>query len=185
MSTDFNIDAFKSSFQTAARQYMFKVQLVFPTALNADSETKKKSMFHVKSSSLPAKDLEENIASWQGFDYKTASKATYNDWTVSFNVDVNSKLLDTYLKWHDMILNPSDNVQKFPNQYMVNQTVELLGLDYSPIMTYTLVYACPKSIGEISLDYASSDFATFDVTYSYTYFTHAQMGSQAIPNPGT
>jgi hypothetical protein len=61
------------------------------------------------------------------------------------------------------------------SQYMMNQDVYLVDGSGTPIKKYTLFNAWPKALGTVSLDYASTDIATLDVTFAYQYYVVTDM----------
>jgi hypothetical protein len=130
-----------------------------------------KAMYFVRSTSLPSSNFDEIVTSWQGFDFKAAGKRTFDTWNVSFNVDKQSLIRQAFLKWHNLILNPEVNKPTLPSVYQQDQTVTLLGFEGNDLLSYTLYAAYPSAIGEIALDYTNSDFAQFDVTFTYQYYT--------------
>jgi len=162
----FDIESFRAKFQSGARQYMFYVKPVFPLGIGADTDT---ATYLIRASQLPATDNEELVVQWQGFDYKMAGKATFSPWATTFNVDKDADILKWFLEWKKIILDPTTNVHGSPVDYMVDQQVELLGFDGNPILKYKLVGAWPQSVGAVTLDYATSDVAQFEVTWSYQY----------------
>lgn len=162
----FDIESFRSKFQAGARQYLFYVKPLFPVGIGADTDT---ATYLVRTASLPETTLEEILVNWQGFDYKMAGKLTFVDWTVTYNVDKDADISKWYLEWSRLILDPTTNVHGSPVDYMVDQQVELLGLDGEPTLKYKLIGAWPKVIGPVTLDYAAADVAQFDITWSYQY----------------
>lgn len=171
----FSIRDFKENFQTGARSYLFVIDPVFPNGVNVTN--KERSGYYVRSSSLPSSNFDDITTSWQGFDFKSAGKRNYDPLTISFNVDKDAYIREAYANWQNQMLNPETNIASYPSQYMVNQKIYLLGLDFLPIMTFELFFAYPQSVGEVSLDYTNSDFATFDVGLTYTYFTAVKGGA--------
>lgn len=164
---EFNIDTFRNKFRTGARSYLFYLTPVFPITLGGPWE---EGTYLVRSTSLQSSSFDDLISSWQGFDYKTAGKRTFDTWSCSFTVDLNANIRKKYAQWANLILNPADNKHAFPEVYQVTQSITLVGLDFNDIMKYNLRYAYPSQIGETTLDYANSDFATMDITFTYTYF---------------
>jgi len=163
----FDIDSYRASFQGGARQYLFYVKPNFPAGVaGADTE---RATYLVRSSTLPETTTEEIMLNWQGFDYKVAGKYTYADWTITFNVDINSDINTMFMNWMNLIHDPTTNLYNVPSTYLADQQIELLNLDSKPIMKYKLVGAWVKMMGPITLDYASNDIAQFDVTFSYMY----------------
>jgi hypothetical protein len=163
---NFDIESFRAKFQAGARGYLFYVKPVFPLGLGADTDT---ATYLVRTASLPESTHEEIIVPWQGFDYKMAGKATYGTWDVTFNVDKDADILQWYLEWKRIILDPTTNVHGSPVDYMVDQQVEMIGLDGNTILKYKLIGAWPMTVSAVELDYATTDVAQFTVTWSYQY----------------
>jgi hypothetical protein len=161
----FNLDDFKSNFETGARAYLFYVRPVFPNALGFTAQ----ATYLVKSATLPASTLEEIPVNWQGADYKIAGKRTFAPWAITFIVDKQALIQKYFLDWMNNILDPTTNIHGMPGQYFQTQEVWLLGNSGQPILKYQLKYAWPQEVGAVSLDYATNDLATFDVNFSYQY----------------
>jgi hypothetical protein len=163
---NFDIDSYRANFQGGARQNLFYVKPMFPGAVggNADQAT-----YLVRSSTIPETVTEEVMTQWQGFDFKMASKYTFPDWMCTFNVDLTADIHKWFLQWATVIHDPVTNVYKPHSQYMADQTIQLLGFDGAPILTFTLIGAWVKQVGNITLDYSSTDVAQFEVTWSYLY----------------
>lgn len=163
----FDVDSYRSNFQGGARAYLFYFKPVFPGSIaGADSEL---ATYLVRSTSLPETTSDEILTNWQGFDYKVAGKYTYSDWSVSFNVDASARVLTMFNNWVSLIHDPTSNIYSQPSKYMVDQQVELLGLDGTAITKYKLFAAWPKMIGNSTLDYGSNDTVQFDITFTYLY----------------
>jgi len=167
-ASELNIDAFKTNFETGARSYLFYYQPNFPLT-KMDS-----SRFLIKTATLPSSTIDENIVAWQGFDAKFAGKRTYNNLSVTFNVDVNAQIRRIFLQWQDLILNPKTNRHAMPNEYFRDQELYLLNpKDFTTSIKYRLKYAWPSTIGDLQLDHSqTSEFASFDVEFAYTYFEY-------------
>ena len=171
----FDIDSYRSNFQGGARQYLFYYKPVFPSNIGggigggSDSGGTDVATYLVRTTSLPEISMDEIVLNWQGFDYKMAGKYTYADWTVTFNVDVDAKVLQLFNNWATLIHDPTTNKFTLPRDYMVDQQVELLDLAGAPIAKYKLFGAWPKMIGASTLDYSSNDVVQFDVTFTYIY----------------
>lgn len=161
------IDAYRASFQGGARSYLFYHKVTFPAVIGANSEL---ATYLVRTTNLPEVNNEEIMTQWQGFDFPFSGKATYSDWTVSFNVDKDAKILKYFYDWSNLIHDPTSNTYNEHNVYFVDQQLELLGLDSKPITKYKLIGAWPRTVGTASLDYSSNDVVQFDVTYRYLYF---------------
>jgi hypothetical protein len=161
---NFNIDAYRASFQGGAKQYLFYYKPNFPIATNIDKLT-----YLVRTTSLPETTTEEIITNWQGFDFKFAGKYTFSDFTVTFNVDAESDIIKSLYDWARLIHDPTSNKSTKPSTYMADQVLELLDHEGNPTIKYKLIGAWPKSIGTIDLDYSASEVAQVQVTFSYIY----------------
>ncbi|MFA5196796.1 MAG: phage tail protein [Bacteroidales bacterium] len=169
-----DIDSYRANFNGGAKAFMFYYKPIFPGEVTAvDTE---KSTYLVRSTTLPETTIEEITTNWQGFDYRFAGKYTYSDWTVTFNCDSKSDVHVAFGDWMRMIHDPTSNIYTEPNTYMVEQELHLLGVDGLPIQKYKLYGAWPKSIGPITLDYATNDVCTFDITFSYVYHLSDKVG---------
>lgn len=163
-NSDFNIDAFKASFKDGARGYTFYVYVNNPYA----SQDAKTRAFTVRSSSIPGKTVEPVVLPWQGYEYKLGGRTTTEDWTVTFNVDVNADVYKDFIKWSNAVHNQTDNMHGNPDDYMQDQQVDQLSAQTgNPIMTAKLIGAWPSTVTPIELAYDNGEVATFDVTFSY------------------
>ena len=52
---------------------------------------------------------------------------------------------------------------------MMDQTLQMIGYEGAVILEFTIHDAWPKEISQIQMDYSSTEIATFDVTYTYSY----------------
>ena len=161
----FSVDAFKANFANAARNYLFYVELNMPGA----SITKTKSMYLVRSSKIPSKQIEKKEIAWQGYKMPYGGVSTHDDWTVTFMVDPQAAIHKALVDWSNLVHNPATNIHGLPAQYMMDQRIPLLTPTdgRNSITEVRLFGAWPQSIGEIALDYENTDIAKFDVTFSY------------------
>jgi hypothetical protein len=179
----FNIEQFANEFQGGARAYLFEWEPSIKTGMSLGEYTK----VFVKSSTFPGSSVEEHVVEYQGVNFKSGGKQIYEDWTISFNLDIDGKLRKDFEKWIQLIY-PVNDTEIKPNYYSdYKQDLEfkMLGLisfnlDFTAgipdfggvepmILNIKLKNAWPKSVGPITLDYSSQDFAQFDVTFSYQY----------------
>jgi len=127
--------------------------------------------YYVRATTLPESNINETVSHWGGQVYKFGATTTFSDWTVTMNVDSNADVLVKFNDWMTMVHNPQTNTYGRPVNYMVDQEALLLGGDGNPIAVYRLYSAWPKILNAVSLDYATNDVATVDVTFSYQYHT--------------
>jgi hypothetical protein len=164
----FNIENFKANFEGGARSYLFYYIPRYPGGVSDGGQD---ITYLVRTTSLPETTLEETIVNWQGFDFKFAAKNTFADFVVTFNVDKDAKVRKLFENWMTKIHNPETNEFAKASEYMIAQRIQLLDYDGSVVMQYVLHHAWPKSITAITLDYASTEVAQFDVNFSYAYHT--------------
>jgi hypothetical protein len=126
-----------------------------------------KTAYLVSSTSLPGSTITPVETPWQGMNYKFGSVQTFDDWTCTFRVDAAAQLRKDLKAWQNLIHDPATNVSGVPSDYFADQTLVLLDNNGDDILTMTLVGAWPTSVGEIALDYGSTDVATLDCTFSF------------------
>lgn len=164
----FNIEAFKARFGDGAKSNLFYYQPAWPASLGSVI-TQEDAMYLVKTATMPSVTLEEGMLQWQGFDWKYPSKKTYGDVTINFNVDKSAKIRMNFEKWANLIHDPKTNFWNYHNVFMVDQRLKMVGYKGEVILEFVLHDAWPKEVAQISMDYGSTDIATFDVTFSYSY----------------
>jgi len=160
----FDLESFRSQFQGGARAYLFLYKPNIPTS-TIDAK------FLVRASILPGTTIEEILVNWQGQDFKMAGKKTFTDWTITFNVDKESKLRKDFEDWSDKIhkIRSDENLFGVTTDYFATQSLSMLDYDGSEILEIKLVDAWPKEIAAITLDYSTMDVAQFDVTFTYQF----------------
>jgi len=163
----FNIDDFKANFQDLARAYTFMVMIEMPFDTSFNTEQTK---YLVNSTTIPSSTIEEIEINWQGNVFPVGGTHTFADWTVTFRLDRNANLRNDFLEWHKRIHNPETNIHGIPSEYMQDEEIWQLDAQGEVIKKMQLVNAWPSEIGEISLDYGTKEFVTFDVTFKYLYY---------------
>ena len=164
----FNIEAFKAKFGDGAKTSLFYFQPQWPGSIQP-SVNQQDAIYLVKTAQMPSTALEEVVLNWQGFDWKFGGKHTYTDIVVTFNVDLKAKVRKTFEDWSNLAHNPKTNEYTTHDLYMIDQRLQMVGYDGAVILEFVLHDAWPKEISQISMDYASTEIATFDVTFTYSY----------------
>jgi hypothetical protein len=130
------------------------------------------------STSLPGSNIEELSTYWMGQQYKCGGSRRFDDWTMSIMCDEEGILQNIRFRFEIWIneinlTGPFLNSVRCPNftegGYYRPQRLAILNGTGESTHTITIVDSWPKSIGEISLDRYSTDFAHFDVTFGYNY----------------
>jgi hypothetical protein len=164
----FNIEAFKAKFGDGAKSSLFYYQPQWPGALDA-SLSQEDVIYLVKTAQIPSTTLEEQVLNWQGFDWKFPGKHTYTDVVVTFNVDKDAKVRQTFEEWSNLCHNPVTNFYSTHDVYMADQRLQMIGYEGQVILEFVLHDAWPKEISQITMDYTSTEVAQFDVTFTYSY----------------
>ena len=200
MRVSLNIDSYRASFNNLSRQYNFYVVLKFPGWSNImtstgkgilgsglmaglysgassfidvtgiDKDTEGLPML-VRTTTLPSSTISDSLTHWMGQDIKMVGKQTFEDWTVTFNIDSEGIILNKFYEWQKIVHDPEFNTYGNHDSYFADQTVYLLNSSGVSICEYKLYGAWPKIIGAVNLDYSSSDVSQVDITFSYQFHT--------------
>lgn len=166
------MDTFGAGFYDAANAagtvYDAAKGMLSPFGLGAQDDI---VTYLVKATSLPASHFEEKIIDWQALPYKMAGDRTYDDWTVTFNIDEKGLLLQKFFDWQHSIQDPATNVRSVAKNYMRDQQVHMVDYSGNSLKQYKLIGAWPKSVNAVALDYSSNEIATVEITFSYQYHT--------------
>jgi len=166
----FDIESFKNNFRDGARANLFYYKPALPGLVSNDIGLDRMT-YLVRATSLPASTLEETLVNWQGMDFPFANKHTFNEFTMTFNVDREAKIRKTFENWINLIHNPETNVYALIEQYQMDQRLQLLGYNGEVVLEYILHSAWPREVGAVELSYDSTEIAQFDVTWRYIYHT--------------
>lgn len=164
--SNFELSGLMSAYKDYARAYLFKCRI--NNFGDPDFE------YLVKTTKLPESNISEIETDWQGNKYKIGGTAEVGDFTISFNMDPLGDLRLAFVHWSEEIHNPKTNEHGIPGDvtiegYFRNIILEHLDGAGNVILMYEMVGAWPKAIGDVALDYASKEVATFDVTFAYQY----------------
>ena len=155
----------QNAYRGFQRAYLFEYTPRFPSGESY------KSKFLVRSTGVPSRSIEEIVLGWRGNDYKLAGKNTFEDFTVSFNVDADSEIIEKFHDWMNLINTPwmPSTARALEDQYFIDQYLYFIGNSASRAKGFLLRGAWPKSIGSVGLDNTTNDVAVFDVTFSFQY----------------
>lgn len=181
MKTLFDLESYRARFLGGAKQYLFFVLFQFPDDINNNNGNMsaftsvlntfglgaEQDMipYLVKSTNLPSISNEESVNPHTDFDFKTAGLFKYDDWTVSLYIDKKGVIIEKFYDWLKL-----SEYGALPKDYMREQEIHLIDYMGSTFLKYKLYGAWVKSIGQIGLDYASTDIATVEITLSFQYF---------------
>lgn len=202
MKIQFDIDSYKTKFSGGIKQYLFFAVFTFPSNLSVsggwNTQNAMQSMlsplgynsndnvfpYLVRATNLPDSTFEEVIIPFPGIPIKMAGTRTFGDWTVSFNVDSDGKLIHAFNKWHNLIYDAETQIPSSKKQYAKNQQLFILDNYGMATERIELFDAWPKAIGQVTFDYSSSDLATMDVTFSYDRYTIKNENETSPANKG-
>ena len=171
MSVRFSIDSFKSNFRDGQKSNLFYFLPNFPQDCITGDMNNDRAVYLVRSTATPTSSLEESILPWQGMDFPIAMKHTFQEFTVTFNMDVNTRIRQNFEKWINKIHNPVTNRYAYINEYMLDQRLQLLANDGKVSLEFVLHDAWPREVAQASLSYDASDITQFDVSFRYSYHT--------------
>ena len=173
MKISFDIDSYKTKFSGGIKQYLFFAVFTFPDFapnLSANQDVISSMLaplgygansnifpYLVRATNLPDSTFEEVIIPFPGIPIKMAGTRTFGDWTVSFNVDSDGKLIHAFNKWHNLIYDAEKQIPTSKQQYARKQQLFILDNYGSATEQIDLFDAWPKAIGQVTFDYSSSD----------------------------
>lgn len=165
----FKLDAMMGKYKDFARGYLFYAQVTSPVGINSDHP------YLVKSTSLPKQTIEQKEVDWQGNKYKFGGTSTFDAFTINFRCDAAQSLRNQFITWMRAVHNPISNIHGNPDSYFGGIDLTQLNGRGEPIVSYKLFKAFPTEVGEISLDYGTTDVSEFSVTFSYQYHDVANL----------
>ena len=168
MAENISIEALRAQITAGARAYLFVLDFDFPSTLGFTAEAAK---FLVRATSLPPRTIDPIIVPFAGMEYKVGSVNTYQDWTVTFMVDILMGVKKTFDSWARLVHDPVTNLSGPPGVYKREVKVHQLNGQLMPIYTNTLKGCWPTSIGEVALSQETREIETFDVTFAVDYIT--------------
>jgi len=153
----------------------FEVEMNFPAAVSAGN-LPEICKFMCKATSIPAERVGQIEVPYQGMTLKFAGDREYDDWRVTIYNTEAWNIRAAMENWLRFIHDPVTSLKLSHTAYQVNLKVRQLGINTldpgSPIAVYEFNNAWLKDLGEIALDFESSNqVETFDATFSYLYVT--------------
>ncbi len=170
-----SIEGFKANLVGGgARANQFKVVMNFPTASKGNVKTGEQFTYLCQSTELPASTIGIVEVPYRGRIMKLAGDRTFADWTNTILNDSDFKIRTALESWIDMMDQPLTEGGASVSPLLYKTTAEVKQLDRNghEIKTYKFHGLLPSEIGNIAMSYDTNDAVeTFDVTWSYDYFT--------------
>lgn len=107
---------------------------------------------------------------------------TFDTINLNFIVDRQYKVKEYFDFWIDKIINPSNRLVGFYNEYAQNMKITALDIKDDAMYETEIFEAYPKTIGAISLDNNSKDIARLQVTFNYKYHVNNRVVSMMNPD---
>ena len=172
----FNINTFKSNglVYGGARPTLFEVYLSVPQGIGIDNVSVDKFRFVCRAAELPASAVSAIEIPYFGRKIKVAGERAFADWSVTVMNDEDFAVRSMFETWSNALNRLVSNVRD-PNINSENYKADLeiiqYGKDGTELRSYQLVGAFPTEIGNIALDWDSSNAVeSFSVNFSYDYW---------------
>lgn len=161
-----NIKNFSQVVSDISRPYLFVVRIPF---LDSDETV----TCFARSTKLPNYKIAKVEVAFQTQKLQFASTAEFeHSWNVNFLADSGHALRNKLIGWMARAYDPSILRNGAPNEYKVdNVQVHQLDRTSNTVVAYQFVGLFPEEVGEIEVAHTSVDPETFDVTFSYDYWT--------------
>ena len=182
-----SIEQFKSRLAFGGvRPTMFQVELTFPTglALPNQNDLAEDSKFLVKAAQLPASQVGVIDVPFRGRKLKVSGDRSYADWSTTITNDHSFGLRVALEKWSELIQNHNFALGANElSQYFGTAIVRQLDRDANQIRAYKFRGIWPTTVGEIGLDFDSTDQVEFyDCTWAVQYWTAMESGDGIVAN---
>lgn len=167
----FSVADFRARVRDLAKQYMFEVEILFPVVVGSESTGLVNIL--AQSASVPGREIAPIDVPVMGQQFKMAGEVTYPDWTVTFRIDDNYDIYKKMRSWSELIRGSDTGIASFPIQYKSNPKIYQIDAAGNRLNSITMNGAWPTSVGEVAVDWTSSEIQTFDVTWAYDSNTFA------------
>lgn len=168
----FNINEMRSQLTAGgAKGSLFQVQITNPVTGVADI----KVPFMVQATQIPESTLGVIEVPYFGRKIKLAGDRTFAQWTVTVINDEDFLIRDAMEQWSAAINSHQGNLRGLasasPSQYKAQAQVIQYSKTGIPLRTYQFNGIYPSSIGQIALDWSTTDaIETFEVTFEMDYW---------------
>lgn len=161
------------------RPTMFQVEITLPQGLTApDNEAAESAHYLVKAAQLPASTVGVIDVPFRGRKLKVSGDRSYADWSTTVTNDHSFGLRVTLEKWAELVQNHNFVIGSNElAQYFGSAIVRQLDRDAQQIRAYKFEGIWPSNVGEIGLDFDSTDQVEFyDCTWAVQYWTAIEVG---------
>lgn len=174
---------FAAKLNASARPNQFRVHIIFPAPLVANSNSvKEQASFLTHTATLPSYETEDCQVFYRGRIIHEAGEKTYQQVRFGIYNSSDFAIRTAIEQWISAIHDPEIVAGiTDPSQYKSNVLVEQLDRNNNTLRVYKMVGAWPASSGEISLSYQQgNEIESYDVAFYYDYFVTG--GSELLDN---
>lgn len=172
----FNINSFKANglVYGGARPSLFSVFLSVPAGININPISVDKFRFVCRTGELPEATIGSIEVPYFGRKIKVAGDRAFGSWSVTVMNDEDFAVRSMFELWSNAMNRLVANVRDpgvSLESYKTNLEVIQYSKDGGKLRSYELVGAFPTSVGQIGLDWDSTNqIETFSVNFEYDYW---------------
>jgi len=156
-------------FEGLARQNRFAV--LFTPPVNIGTPDLQTVLLFCDTSQLPGVNFSTVQNRTYGEFREIPYEKLYDNLNMSFYVDTKMKVKSLFDSWINQIQNPVTRNFNYYNNYTCNMKINVQDTVDRTRYQLTLYECYPKTLGAISLDYASKEIMKLPVTMQYKYWT--------------
>ena len=168
-----NVSDFKAQMLGGgARSNQFRAFMHFPSFVPVGALEGARAQFLCKAAQLPGSVITDIPVQYRGREVHFAGERTFQPWTVTFYNDTSFGLRNAFETWQSGIQRySSTNGITNPVDYQQELEIHQLDRNGAVIKVYKFADAYPTNISAIQLDFDQPNIETFDVEFTYNYFT--------------
>jgi len=151
-----------------ARSNLFQIEISSPLATFTEAQ------FHCNTSEIPGLTVTPIEKLYFGRTVKFPGELTFGTLATSFINPESYGVRKSLEEWTDALNGPVDNlgISGRVQEWAGTVTLTQFGKDGNANQTWSFIDCWPSSVSAIELNYDTvGDMETFDVTWSYNYFT--------------
>ena len=175
-----SIEDFKAVLQGGGvRPTMFQVEITFPDTVVPDPTlAEQEATFLVKAAALPAAEVGAIEVPFRGRKLKVSGDRAFGPWNTTVTNDNSFNLRKAFEEWSERIQNFNYVLgSNTLNDYFATAIVRQLDRDGQQLRAYQFNGLWPTNVGEIALDFDSTDSIEFyDVQFAVQYWSAIDVG---------
>jgi hypothetical protein len=145
-----------------ARDFQFRVRTLGPFT---DDD-----LLYVKTASLPAKTIQNQVASYMGLEFNIPGSVKYDGsaaWQITFRCDEGINIRNKMENYIKEIFDDQTSTGKY-GVPVEEATMDLLGKDLQPVRRYNFIGLYPVTVGEIAYNIEGSG-AILELPCTFAY----------------